>query len=173
MQTKLKATYRINAAPRVDQKAKKWNDEKMVHDLGYKLADYITNKEPGTQILVCNEGEAIRQEEHGATDVHTRTLNVAELDDPYNEEFVVVKKKQVVYAQCYEAGYGMQHNFPETPPPRNGNYLCFYEHWSDDNPWRYRRYDTFVYLDGDWINRNISDDNIKVLAWFYLPEVHI
>lgn len=171
MQTKLKANYRINAAPYVDQKAKEWCDGKMTHDLGCKLADYIINKDPGTQILVCNEGKTVKLEDHGITEVHTRTLGVTELDDPHTEEFVVVKNTQVLYAQYYEAGYGMQHNFPETKPPINGNYLCFYEYWSDDNPWRYKRYDTFVYLDGDWIRRDMDGKHIKVLAWFYLPKV--
>lgn len=48
VETKLKASYRINAAPCVDPEVRDWSEGKMAHDLGCKLADYITSKDPGT-----------------------------------------------------------------------------------------------------------------------------
>ena len=92
METKLKAGYRINAAPCVDPGARDWSDDKMAHDLGCKLADYITSKDPGTEILVCNEGDTVRLEDHDTTEVKTRTISVTELDDSLREKFVVAKK---------------------------------------------------------------------------------
>ena len=55
VETKLKASYRVNAVPHVDQRARDWSDDKMAHDLGCKLADYIASKDPGTEILICND----------------------------------------------------------------------------------------------------------------------
>lgn len=167
VETKLKASYMVNAAPHVDPRARDWSDGKMAHDLGCKLADYITSKDPGTEFLICNEGDSVRLEDHDTTEVKTRTISVTELDDPLREKFVVAKKEVDQLRIPATWGTYYPHDAKHNPPTKNGEYICWCNY--DDYTYMYRKFAISVFNAGRWSVEEDSRRKVEVLAWFELP----